>query len=394
MRITMMIDHLGGGGAERQFCMLAFLLKQRGHDVQVVVFQPDAFSAPEVIRHGISMVCLRPRSVLHLAWLVRRAIRDQDRDVVVTFLKWSSLMAELAGLPFRRFTLIASERILDVTGSLIKRRIRYLCHHLADTIVCNAFAQRDRMIAELPIIRDRLRVIVNGVDLRYFSLTTRPIRATATSVHILVLARFAEQKNPFALVKAISLLRTCYPELRVFVDWYGRIPTAAELAEPRLTAHQRAVTEAHRVHTELAKLITDLDLSDRILTHQAQKDVVSLYHNTDVVCLPSKTEGCSNTIGEALACGVPVLAGRVSDNPRLVIDGATGYLFNPHSVRDIASKILCFTRLSVAELLEMRNACRVHAERVLNPDVLADRFVELMIDAKGHARRKGVHSPR
>lgn len=394
MRITMMIDHLGGGGAERQFCMLAGLLQRRGHDVRAVVFQPDVFSAPDLIESGIPIVSLKPRSVIHLVWLVRRAIRDQDDGVVVTFLKWSSLMAEVAGLPFRKFTLIASERILDVTGSRIKRRIRYLFHHLADLVVCNAYAQRDRMVAELPIIRDRLRVVVNGVDLRSFSVTTRPIRSTVTCLHILVLARFAEQKNPFALVNAISLLRTFNPELRIFVDWYGRIPTTAELGESRLAAHRRAVTEAQRVHTELAKLVTDVGLEDRISTHQAQKDVVSLYHSTDVVCLPSTTEGCSNTIGEALACGVPVLAGRVSDNPRLVIDGTTGYTFNPHSVDDIANKILDFTRLSVKELKKMRYACRAHAERLLNPEVLADRFLELVVEANGRVKKRGVHGRR
>ena len=394
MRITMMIDHLGGGGAERQFCMLALLLQQRGHDVRAVVFQPDVFSAPDLIESGVPIVSLKPRGVIHLVWLVRRAIRDQDDGVVVAFLKWSSLMAELAGLPLRKFTLIASERILDVTGSRIKRRIRYLFHHLADLVVCNAFAQRDRMVAELPILRDRLRVVVNGVDLRYFSVTTRPVRPTATNLHILVLARFAKQKNPLALVKAISLLRISYPELQIFVDWYGRIPTNDELAESRLAAHRRAVTEAHNVHTQLASLIADVGLEDRVTTHQAQKDVVSLYHNTDVVCLPSKTEGCSNTIGEALACGVPVLASRVSDNPRLVIDGTTGYTFNPHSVDDIANKILDFTKLSVAELKKMRRACRAHAERVLNPEVLADRFMELVVEARDRAREKGVYHRR
>ena len=381
MQITMMIDHLGGGGAERQFCMLALLLQQRGHAVRVVVFQPDSFSAADLIEASVPIVMLQPRNVFHLAWLVRRTIRCK-RGIVLTFLKWSSLMAELAGLPFRNFTLLTSERILDVAGSRAKRTVRYLFHHFADLIVCNAYAQRELMMTECPLIRDRLRVVFNGVDLRHFRMTDRPIRPHVERLHILVLARFAAQKNPFALIQAISLLQSSCPNLKISLDWYGRIPTSDELSELRLPAHRRAVMEALSVYTQLEAFINEVGLQDRITTHQAQKDVVSLYHNTDVVCIPSISEGCSNTIGEALSCGVPVLASNVSDNSRLVVHAKTGYLFNPHSVDDIASKILEFARLPISQLQQMRIACRKHAEKQLDPDFMAERFEELIAEAR------------
>ena len=386
MRITMMIDHLGGGGAERQFCMLAMLLQQRGHDVRVVVFQPDSFSAPDLINGGVPIVMLKPRSVLHLVWLVRRTIRGQAQEVVITFLKWSSLMAELAALPSRKFYLISSERILDITGSRMKRTLRYMFHRVADLTVCNAFAQREQMMTECPPLRNRLRVIVNGVDLHRFTLTTRPLRQKEATLRILVLARYSVQKNPFTLVQAIALLEAGFPKMRISVDWYGRIPTSTELAQSRLPAHRRAVMEAVSVHRRLQDLIYESGLESRFNTHQARKDVVSLYHSADVVCLPSVSEGCSNTIGEALACGVPVLAGRVSDNPRLVLHGKTGYLFDPLSAEDIAHKIRDFARLSESKLRTMRRHCRAHAERLLDPDVLADRFVALV----GEAARRGA----
>ena len=49
----------------------------------------------------------------------------------------------------------------------------------------------------------------------------------------------------------------------------------------------------------------------------------------DVFVLPSINEGISNTILEAMATGLPVVAGRVGGNPELVLDGVTGRLYDP-----------------------------------------------------------------
>ena len=46
----------------------------------------------------------------------------------------------------------------------------------------------------------------------------------------------------------------------------------------------------------------------------------------DIFVLPSVNEGISNTILEAMATGLPVIAGRVGGNPELVVDGVTGTL--------------------------------------------------------------------
>ena len=57
-----------------------------------------------------------------------------------------------------------------------------------------------------------------------------------------------------------------------------------------------------------------------------RSDVPELLQAMDIFTLPSLAEGISNTVLEAMATGLPVVAGRTGGNPELVDDGETGYL--------------------------------------------------------------------
>ena len=58
-------------------------------------------------------------------------------------------------------------------------------------------------------------------------------------------------------------------------------------------------------------------------------DIHEVMQALDLFVLPSLAEGISNTILEAMACGLPVVATRVGGNPELVEEGKTGMLVPP-----------------------------------------------------------------
>ena len=77
----------------------------------------------------------------------------------------------------------------------------------------------------------------------------------------------------------------------------------------------------------LQSLIDELGLSEVALLPGASNQVPELMRAMDVFVLPSLNEGVSNTLLEAMASGLPVLASRVGGNPEMVPQGAGGQLF-------------------------------------------------------------------
>ena len=71
----------------------------------------------------------------------------------------------------------------------------------------------------------------------------------------------------------------------------------------------------------------------------ARDDVPEILRGLDCFVLPSLAEGISNTILEAMACGLPVVATRVGGNPELVEDGVTGRLVPPVNAEAMAAAL-------------------------------------------------------
>jgi sugar transferase (PEP-CTERM/EpsH1 system associated) len=71
-----------------------------------------------------------------------------------------------------------------------------------------------------------------------------------------------------------------------------------------------------------------------------RSDVPRLLRGMDLFALTSLNEGISNTILEAMASGMPVVATRVGGNPELVVDGQTGALFPVGDDEELARVLL------------------------------------------------------
>jgi glycosyltransferase involved in cell wall biosynthesis len=92
----------------------------------------------------------------------------------------------------------------------------------------------------------------------------------------------------------------------------------------------------------LEKLASDLNLQDRIHFHGFQPYVKlpTYYALAEAFIHASVAEQWGLVVNEAMASGTPVIvSAKCGCSPDLVIDGHTGYQFDPHSPRDLAEKL-------------------------------------------------------
>ena len=90
--------------------------------------------------------------------------------------------------------------------------------------------------------------------------------------------------------------------------------------------------------------IADLKLANAVCLPGAQRDVRPWLQALDLFVLPSLNEGISNTILEAMACALPVLATRVGGNPELVLDRDTGTLIPAADSAALTAALLAYVR--------------------------------------------------
>jgi len=377
MRVTCVIDSLTSGGAQRQLCMLARLLKQRGHDVRFVTYYAFDFFKPLLDDVDIPV----ERVTFHGQWsrvrAVRRAIRRDKPDIVVSYLTIPNLIVEAASLPRRSYRLVVSERNVD-TGSGISRWMRLardLAHWVADAVVANSHEQRTIMQRSAPWLRSRLTTIMNCVDLDVFRPARESERSLDGPVRLVCIGRFERQKNYGALLKAFELVLQERPETSIRFDAYGNNHFIDGKPGPQSGAY---LTLLHDLETSPARPMFHV--------HAPTADTIRVYRGADALCLASLHEGCCNVICEAMAMGKPILASRVGDNPVLVKEGQNGLLFDPHSAEDIARAILQFVALPPEAQRAMGDASRTRAEQLLDPDRFVDEYERLFARVLGQNR--------
>jgi glycosyltransferase involved in cell wall biosynthesis len=372
MKITCLIDQLRAGGAQRQLCNLAALLKQQGCDVSILTYHPHAFFADSLQKAGIACHCLSSGSLMRRVWEVRQALRGGDQDVVLAFLEAPALYAELAALPRRRWGLVVSERCANPRlGNGRAKWLRRL-HHVADYVTTNSHTNRLLLEECFPRLRGRMVTVYNAVDLEMFRPSASPAIGSERCLRLLVVATYWSAKNPLRTVEAVEIARVQNPAIDIRLQWYGRV-------------------EDRPLYEQMLQSIRCRGLEQHVRLYPESAEVADLYRAADAVLLPSLFEGLPNVICEAMACGRPILLSNVSDASNLVREGYNGFLFDPLSATDMAAAITRLAGLSLEERQLMGSRSREMAEYMFSPKTIVERYVQILAAAANRSHMPLEH---
>ncbi|HYP67647.1 MAG TPA: glycosyltransferase, partial [Thiobacillaceae bacterium] len=171
--------------------------------------------------------------------------------------------------------------------------------------------------------RVRVNQIYNGVDSAKF----HPRRGGRPAV---LPSGFADDASVlFGSVGRMAAVKD-YPTLvRAFIRMVQESNEARQRARLVLVGEGEARAQCQR-------LLDEANLAALAWLPGERHDIADCLQALDVFVLPSLNEGISNTILEAQACGLPVIATRVGGNLELVSEGMTGALFEPANPQILA----------------------------------------------------------
>jgi sugar transferase (PEP-CTERM/EpsH1 system associated) len=255
-------------------------------------------------------------------------------------------------------------REVDVAGlnmkyNLLRRMIRPFVHRYITV-------SRDLeqwLIDRIGVEPSRIRQIYNGVDSQKF----RPWREEdsvpqwetkfANDQHVIIgsVGRMAPVKDHQTLARAFIMLIQQHPQLRE-------------------TARLVIVGDGP-CRENCAQLLAEAGLSDCAFLMGERNDVAELMRAMDIFVLPSLGEGISNTILEAMATGLPVLATQVGGNPELVQASVTGRLVPADTPQAMAQAL--FDYVCDAQLRDSHgSAGRAMIERQYSLSAMVNEYMQ------------------
>jgi glycosyltransferase involved in cell wall biosynthesis len=119
-----------------------------------------------------------------------------------------------------------------------------------------------------------------------------------------------------------------------------------------------------------------LSIADCVEFAGLQSDIPAQLHRGRLAVLPSRWEGMSNALLEAMACGLACVATRTSGSEDLIEHGVNGLLVEPEDYQSMAKALLTLLDNS-ALVQEYGGAARETIERYYSFEQIMDKYVEL-----------------
>src|SRR5262249_10263632 len=265
-------------------------------------------AAPNIVSHTIRYFAVpwftRPINGRSIYRSLRASLGSERPDLLLTYWVYPEgyaavLLGRDLGIPVVVGSRGSDLKLTPTTG-VMGRKVRYTLEH-ASAVLCVS-SDLGTVARRLGAPPERVQVVRNGVDGSVFRNRDPIIARQQSGIPqrtrlVLYVGRWDSLKGLAQLLEAIALLNREQPG-----QWILALAGAGFLGD------------------SLKRQAETLEIAERILflgTLPAQ-EIAQWMNASDLLCLPSESEGCPNVILEALACGCPVVATAVGGIPGLV----------------------------------------------------------------------------
>lgn len=344
IKIVHIVNSLDTGGLEKGLINLVNGMEQSRFENNICCLTKAGKLKKEVIEN-IGVISMFKRSGTDLRLYINLVnYLKKIKPTIVHTRNWAGidglLCAKLANISI----IIHSEHgfeSIDILKQDIKRKIirKIALAAIADKIITVSMNLKKRLINELNIKSEKIVHIPNGVNINKFDNEGREYARQKfgfkqDSFIIGIVARLDPIKNHRTLIYAFKKVVHNHPRINLIIVGDGTLGN------------------------ELKHLVSQLGILNEVVFMGERNDVSEILKTFDIFVLPSLSEGMSNTILEAMATGLPVIASDVGGNSELVANEKTGFLFQKQDIQGLKEKIekyICVTGLKNAHGYAGRN---------------------------------------
>jgi glycosyltransferase involved in cell wall biosynthesis len=365
-KVLIVTQRLDLGGTEKHLVRILPRLRAEGIDASLFVLSRGGQLEPQLAAAGVPLAgppasARGRRNLVRAWWTLLRHLRAHKPGIAHFFLPEPYLVGSLAALAAGTEALVMSRRSLAHYQARhpILARLEWRLHRRARALIANSTAVLAELARETDDVH-KLGLIFNGVEL--------PVRGDAQA-RLTARQRFGVA--PDALLLAIVANLIGY-------KGHGDLLEALARAGPKLPAGWRLLV-AGRDDGEGATLrmrAAALGLAGNVIFAGERPDADAVYAAADIFVLASHEEGFSNSLLEAMAHGLPVVATAVGGNLDAVVAGETGLLVPVHTPAAMAAAIV---ELAIAPGLrtQLGEAARRRIERLFSLDACVAGYANL-----------------
>jgi len=367
LRVVLVVRSLGLGGAERQATLLANGLHCRfGWMVSVVGFEPGS-RVPALLHPEVNVYRWDPgsagspvRRAVSLAGLVAR-LRGLRPDALIPFTDHPNRVIGAVWPLTGAGGAVWNQR--DEGRQVTNRPLERLALALTSTFVANSEVGRQFLCRRLGVASHRIRLIRNGVALTEPadppSRWRAKLRAPRSAVVVTMVANLSHHKDHATLLRA-------WPSV------------LSEAGRPVLLALAGRFDDST---ASIRSLVGELGVGSSVRLLGEVTDVAGLLAASDVAVLSSEREGCPNTVLEAMAAGLPVVATDIVGTREALGDGSS-QLVPPQDPDAFAAAIVRLLGDPEARR-RIGEDNRVRAATVFSPDTAAERWATVALELAG-----------
>jgi glycosyltransferase involved in cell wall biosynthesis len=321
------------GGAERTLLQIVSRLCSERFQTSVVTFQTNQHIETLLKLSGrLHVLPLRKTYNLNaakMAFQFNRILRSDGTSIVHTFFEtadlWAAPIAKLSGCPI----LISSRRDMGILRTR-KHNLAYpFVNRLFDRVLAVSEEVRSYSIRQDRLSPQKVETLYNGVDIAELDRkaaegNARQELGLQTGVPVVsTLANIRSIKGIDVLVGAAQRVCIEFPQTTFLV--VGRV------LEPETMVALQAQVDSLR-------------LTDNFRFTGEMGNPFPVLRASNVFCLPSRNEGFSNALIEAMGSGLPCIATRVGGNAEALEEGENGYLVASEDANAMADRILGLLR--------------------------------------------------